>query len=64
MSTAIRADPQTALLPIVLVTSLDPQQERVKGIEAGADDFLTKPVDTAAMLYKVRAFLRMKSLHD
>ena len=36
----IRADPRTALLPVVLVTSLDPQQERVKGIEAGADDFL------------------------
>ena len=35
-----------------------------EGYEAGADDFLTKPVDTAAMLYKVRAFLRMKSLHD
>ncbi len=36
----MRADPATALLPVVLVTSLDPQQERVKGIEAGADDFL------------------------
>src|SRR5689334_10483300 len=40
----LRADPATALLPIVLVTSLDAQQERIKGIEAGADDFLGKPI--------------------
>ena len=38
----IRADPATALLPVVLVTSLDPHGERVKGIEAGADDFLSQ----------------------
>src|SRR5512134_595159 len=36
----IRAEPATALLPVVLVTSLDPQAERLKGIEAGADDFI------------------------
>src|SRR5690242_1718000 len=42
---AVRANPDTALLPVVLVTSLDPQQERVKGIEAGADDFLSKPIN-------------------
>src|SRR5579871_3525073 len=40
----IRENPATALLPVVLATSLDPNQERVKGIEAGADDFLSKPV--------------------
>ena len=40
----LRADPVTELLPIVLCTSLDPQKERIKGIEVGADDFITKPV--------------------
>jgi adenylate cyclase len=40
----LRADPETALLPIVLCTSLDPLQERINGIAAGADDFLSKPI--------------------
>jgi len=60
----LRADAQTALLPIVLVTSLDPQQERVKGIEAGADDFLTKPINQAELFARVRSLLRVKTLQD
>ncbi len=60
----LRADPETALLPIVLVTSLDPQQERVKGIEAGADDFLSKPINQAELFARVRSLLRVKSLQD
>jgi len=60
----LRADPQTALLPVVLVTSLDPQQERVKGIEAGADDFLSKPINQAELFARVRSLLRVKSLQD
>jgi len=60
----IRADAQTALLPVVLVTSLDPQQERVKGIEAGADDFLSKPINQAELFARVRSLLRVKSLQD
>ena len=60
----IRADPATALLPVVLVTSLDPQQERVKGIEAGADDFLSKPINQAELFARVRSLLRVKSLQD
>jgi adenylate cyclase len=60
----IRADPETALLPVVLVTSLDPQQERVKGIEAGADDFLGKPINQAELFARVRSLLRIKSLQD
>ncbi len=60
----IRADPMTALLPVVLVTSLDPQQERVKGIEAGADDFLSKPINQAELFARVRSLLRVKSLQD
>jgi adenylate cyclase len=58
----LRADPETALLPIVLVTSLDPQGERVKGIEAGADDFLPKPINQAELFARVRSLLRIKAL--
>jgi len=60
----LRADPGTALLPIVLVTSLDPQSERVKGIEAGADDFLGKPINQAELFARVRSLLRIKALQD
>ena len=61
---AIRADARTAVLPVVLVTALDPTQERVKGLEAGADDFLTKPVNQAELLARVRSLLRIKAYHD
>ena len=60
----IRDDPVTALLPVVLVTSLDPVQERVKGIEAGADDFLSKPISQPELFARVRSLLRVKSLQD
>ena len=60
----IRSDASTALLPVVLVTSLDPVQERVKGIEAGADDFLSKPINQPELFARVRSLLRVKSLQD
>jgi len=60
----IREDPRTALLPVVLVTALDPQQERVKGIEAGADDFLSKPINQAELFARVKSLLRIKRLQD
>jgi DNA-binding response OmpR family regulator len=60
----IRAEPSTALLPVVLVTSLDPHEERIKGIEAGADDFVQKPFNHAELLARVRSLLRIKSLQD
>jgi class 3 adenylate cyclase len=60
----LRADPETALLPIVLATSLDPNQERVKGIEAGADDFLSKPVNQPELFARVKSLLRIKTLQD
>jgi class 3 adenylate cyclase len=60
----LRTEPSTALLPIVLVTSLDPQQERVHGIEAGADDFLSKPIHQPELFARVRSLLRVKALQD
>ena len=60
----LRAEPATALLPVILVTSLDPQSERVKGIEAGADDFLAKPVNWAELFARVKRLLHVKALQD
>ncbi len=60
----IRENHETAMLPIVMVTALDPAGERVKGLEAGADDFLTKPIGQAELVARVRSLLRIKQLYD
>jgi class 3 adenylate cyclase/CheY-like chemotaxis protein len=60
----IRSDPTTGILPVVMVTALDPAQERIKGLDAGADDFLTKPVNQAELLARVRSLVRVKHLYD
>ena len=56
----LRAASETAHLPIVLVTALDRPADRVRGLEAGADDFLTKPVDEIALIARVRSLARLK----
>jgi adenylate cyclase len=60
----LRADARYAMLPIVLVTAIDPDVERVNGLESGADDFLTKPINGAELLARVRSLVRVKYLFD
>jgi len=60
----IRANAETAMLPVIMVTALDPAVERIKGIEAGADDFLSKPINQAELLARVKSLLRIKELQD
>jgi class 3 adenylate cyclase/CheY-like chemotaxis protein len=60
----LRADPATTLLPVILITSLEANDERVKGLEAGADDFLSKPVKWDELFARVRSLLRIKRLQD
>jgi putative two-component system response regulator len=60
----LKADPVTRLTPVVLVTSLDGRDDRLEGVEAGADDFLTKPVDVRQLKARVRALLRVKHCTD
>jgi class 3 adenylate cyclase len=60
----LRADPSTQFLPIVMVTALGAQEEKIKAIDAGADDFLSKPVNQLELLARVRSLLRIKEYHD
>jgi DNA-binding response OmpR family regulator len=59
----IRKNPATEILPVIMVTALDPTEERVKGLDSGADDFLTKPINQAELLARVRSLLRIKELY-
>ena len=54
----------TAHLPVVLVTALDQPSDRLKGLDSGADDFLTKPVDDMALMARVRSLVRLKAVTD
>ncbi|NVJ70199.1 MAG: PleD family two-component system response regulator [Alphaproteobacteria bacterium] len=60
----IKADPATAHIPVVMVTALDQPSDRVAGLEAGADDFLTKPVQDLALFARVRSLVRLKVMMD
>ncbi|MGH6906346.1 MAG: PleD family two-component system response regulator, partial [Aestuariivirga sp.] len=60
----IKADPRTQHIPVVMVTALDQPEDRVRGLEAGADDFLTKPVDDISMFCRVKSLVRLKMLTD
>lgn len=60
----IKANPDTTHIPVVMVTALSDTEDRVKGLEAGADEFLTKPIDDTALFTRVRSLSRMKAVID
>src|SRR5262249_22924418 len=60
----IKGDTLTQHIPVVMVTALDQPDDRVRGLEAGADDFLTKPVNDMALFCRVKSLVRLKMLTD
>src|ERR1700742_191954 len=60
----LKDDPATRHIPVVLVTALDGRSDRVVGLEAGADDFLTKPIDDVMLFARVRSLTRLKAIID
>src|SRR6202023_2548286 len=56
----LKTNPATHHIPILMVTALDQPSDRVRGLEAGADDFLTKPVSDIALVARVRSLTRLK----
>lgn len=60
----LKRNPRTAHIPVVMITALDEPADRVAGLEAGADDFLTKPVNDIALITRVKSLARLKTLTD
>jgi len=60
----LKADAKTAHVPVLMITALDHPSDRVKGLQAGADDFLTKPVDDVQLMARVKSLVRLKALTD
>jgi two-component system cell cycle response regulator len=60
----IKSNPKTTHIPVVMVTALDQPTDRVTGLDAGADDFLTKPVDDMSLFARVRSLVRLKMMTD
>jgi len=60
----LKSDPATAHIPVVMITALDQVSDRVRGLEAGADDFLTKPVNDLQLMTRVKSLVRLKMLTD
>ena len=60
----LKRDPATSHIPVVMVTALDQVSDRVRGLEAGADDFLTKPVNDLQLMTRVKSLVRLKTLTD
>ncbi|WP_343562662.1 PleD family two-component system response regulator [Kiloniella sp. b19] len=62
--TKLKANPKTRHIPVVMVTALSDPNDRVRGLEAGADDFLTKPLNDVALFSRVRSLVRLKMMTD
>ena len=62
--TELKANPKTAHIPVVMVTALSDVADRVRGLESGADDFLSKPVNDIALFARVRSLVRLKMMMD
>ena len=60
----LKADPKLPFMPIILVTAKAASTDVVAGLEAGADEYLTKPIDQMALVARVKSVLRIKELHD
>jgi two-component system cell cycle response regulator len=60
----LKADPATRHIPVVMVTALSDTADRVRGLQCGADDFLTKPINDVALMARVRSLLRLKMMMD
>ncbi len=60
----LKTNPRTAQIPVIIITALDQPSDRVAGLEAGADDFLTKPVNDIALITRVKSLVRLKTLTD
>jgi two-component system cell cycle response regulator len=60
----LKSNPATHHIPVIMVTALDQPSDRVRGLEAGADDFLTKPVTDMALISRVRSLARLKMVTD
>jgi adenylate cyclase len=60
----LKNDPAMSFIPIILVTARAASQDVVTGLDAGADEYLTKPIDQASLVARVRSMLRVKALHD
>src|SRR6476661_10483657 len=60
----IKSSPKTMHVPVIMVTALDQPSDKVQGLEAGADNFLTKPVDDIALITREKKLARLKVLAD
>ena len=60
----LKAEPSSRLIPVVMLTSLDQTSDRVRALESGADDYMTKPVDRIELVARVRSALKLKSVYD
>ena len=60
----LKSNPETSHIPVVIVTALDDVSDKVRGLESGADDFLTKPINDTALFFRIKSLVRIKSMID